>query len=240
MLTPGVGATKEAKRLSLAEAATLTKIPVLPHSYADARPLLAALQGPVAPENWRGALPITYHVGPGPARVHLKVSFNWDIKPIYDVIARIDVREPTVAPQREPPVPHLNFAPLDDAVDRLTESADVYAKALHRARVDGRWTVPDETLRKVNTLLLTSERWLAHPGGLPGRDWFKHLIYAPGLYSGYAVKTMPGVREAIELKNWQEAETEVTRVAQALVNEAALIEAASHLLVDGSNSAPPR
>jgi N-acetylated-alpha-linked acidic dipeptidase len=88
-LTPGVGATKDARRLPLSEAATLTKIPVLPISYGDAQPLLAALKGPVAPERWRGALAITYHVGPGPAKVHLKAKFNWDTKTIYDVIARI-------------------------------------------------------------------------------------------------------------------------------------------------------
>jgi N-acetylated-alpha-linked acidic dipeptidase len=88
-LTPGVGATKDAKRLKLSEVTTLTKIPTLPISYGDAQPLLAALTGPVAPENWRGALPITYRVGPGAAKVHLKVSFNWDTKTLYDVIARI-------------------------------------------------------------------------------------------------------------------------------------------------------
>ncbi|MGA9625516.1 MAG: M28 family metallopeptidase [Bryobacteraceae bacterium] len=88
-LTPGVGATKDAKRLPLSEAVTLTKIPVLPISYGDAQPLLAALRGPVAPERWRGALPITYHIGPGPAKVHLRARFNWDTKTIYNVIARI-------------------------------------------------------------------------------------------------------------------------------------------------------
>ena len=69
-LTPGVGATPDAKRLALKDAKTLTKIPVLPISYGDAQPLLAALKGPVAPEEWRGALANTYHVGPGPAKVH--------------------------------------------------------------------------------------------------------------------------------------------------------------------------
>ena len=88
-LTPGVGATKDAKRLARSEAVTLTKIPVMPISYGDAQPLLAALKGPVAPQNWRGALPLTYHLGPGPSKVHLKLSFNWDLKPLYDVIARI-------------------------------------------------------------------------------------------------------------------------------------------------------
>jgi N-acetylated-alpha-linked acidic dipeptidase len=88
-LTPGVGATKDAKRLDIAEAKTITTIPVLPISYADAQPLLAAISGSVAPETWRGGLPLTYHVGPGPATVHLVVKSNWDIKPIYDVVAKI-------------------------------------------------------------------------------------------------------------------------------------------------------
>jgi len=86
-LTPGIGATADAKRLTIPEAKTITKIPVLPISYADALPLLSALKGPVVPEAWRGSLPITYHVGPGPTRVHLKVTSNWDTKPVYDVIA---------------------------------------------------------------------------------------------------------------------------------------------------------
>jgi N-acetylated-alpha-linked acidic dipeptidase len=88
-LTPGVGATADAKRLPISEAKTITKIPVLPISYADALPLLSALAGPVAPEKWRGALPITYHIGPGPAKVHLKVTSNWDVKPVNDVIATL-------------------------------------------------------------------------------------------------------------------------------------------------------
>ena len=86
-LTPGIGATVDAKRLTIPEAKTITKIPVLPISYADALPLLSALKGPVVPEAWRGSLPITYHVGPGPTKVHLKVTSNWDTKPVYDVIA---------------------------------------------------------------------------------------------------------------------------------------------------------
>jgi N-acetylated-alpha-linked acidic dipeptidase len=86
-LTPGVAATKDAKRLPLSEAATLTRIPTLPLSWDDARPLLESLGGPVAPEDWRGALPITYHLGPGPARVHLKAAFDWKTRPVRDVIA---------------------------------------------------------------------------------------------------------------------------------------------------------
>jgi N-acetylated-alpha-linked acidic dipeptidase len=88
-LTPGYASTKDAKRLDRSVATNLLKIPVLPISYSDAEPLLRALEGPVAPEEWRGALPITYHIGPGKANVHLKVSFNWQIRPAYNVIAKI-------------------------------------------------------------------------------------------------------------------------------------------------------
>jgi N-acetylated-alpha-linked acidic dipeptidase len=86
-LTPGIGATENAKRLDRAEAPNLLKIPVLPISYHDAKPLLAALEGPVAPDNWRGALPFTYHIGPGKTKVHLKLAFDWKIVPAYNVIA---------------------------------------------------------------------------------------------------------------------------------------------------------
>ncbi|HTS59152.1 MAG TPA: M28 family metallopeptidase [Terriglobales bacterium] len=88
-LTPGVGATSDAKRLAIRDAKTITRIPVLPVSWGDALPLLSALQGPVVPEPWRGGLSVTYHVGPGPAKVHLKVSSNWDLKPVNDVIATL-------------------------------------------------------------------------------------------------------------------------------------------------------
>jgi N-acetylated-alpha-linked acidic dipeptidase len=88
-LTPNIGATKDAKRLTREEAPTLMKIPVMPIAYADALPLLRAMGGPVAPEAWRGALPITYHLGPGPAKVHLKLQFDWKLAPAYNVIARM-------------------------------------------------------------------------------------------------------------------------------------------------------
>ena len=89
VLTPGYGATKNAKRLDRKDAPTITKIPVLPISYEDALPLLAALEGQVAPPSWRGALPITYHIGPGPAKVHLKLTFDWQLKPAHNVIATL-------------------------------------------------------------------------------------------------------------------------------------------------------
>ncbi len=88
-LTPFIGATEDAKRLNIKDAPTLCKIPVIPISYGDAVHFLSSIEGPVAPENWRGALPITYHIGPGKTIVHLKVEFNWDMVPLYDVIAKI-------------------------------------------------------------------------------------------------------------------------------------------------------
>lgn len=88
-LTPGVGATENATRLKQSEAPNLLKIPVIPISYGDAQPLLEALGGPVAPASWRGALPITYHVGPSTAKVHLKLSFDWKMVDCHNVIAKM-------------------------------------------------------------------------------------------------------------------------------------------------------
>jgi N-acetylated-alpha-linked acidic dipeptidase len=89
VLTPGVGATSKARRLKQSDVEVITKVPVMPISYRDALPLLSALRGAVVPAEWRGSLPITYHFGPGPAKVRMKVSSNWDMTTIYNVIARL-------------------------------------------------------------------------------------------------------------------------------------------------------
>jgi N-acetylated-alpha-linked acidic dipeptidase len=88
-LTPGIGATKEARRIPMEEVRVMQKIPVLPISYEDAQPLLANLGGAVVPEEWKGALPLTYHFGPGPAKVDLSLRFDNQVRPIHDVIVRI-------------------------------------------------------------------------------------------------------------------------------------------------------
>jgi N-acetylated-alpha-linked acidic dipeptidase len=503
-LTPGVGATADAKRLSVKEARSISKIPVLPISYGDAQPLLAALKGPMAPVEWRGGLPIPYHVGPGPAKVHLKVEFNWDLKPVYDVIAKIpgseapdewiirgnhhdawvngaedpvsgqaplleearalgtllkqgwrprrtiiyaawdgeepmllgstewveqhadelrqhaavyinsdsngrgllnmdgshsleqfingvardiedpetkmsawqrlhlsriakaksaddrkelrqradlrigalgsgtdftgfldhigvatlnlsygsedeggiyhsiyddfywythfsdydfvygralsqtvgtsvmrladsevlpfdfvdfadtvqkytkdlekllsdkqeeirernqeleegvfkatlDPRRPTVAPPKEDVPPHLNFAPMQNAGESLARNAEHYKQALqHRQSALGE--ADAGLLRALNQKLIESERKLTNDDGLPRRPWYQHLLYAPGVYSGYEVKTVPGVREGIEQKRYLEAEQEIARVAKALEDESALIDSVAQLL----------
>jgi N-acetylated-alpha-linked acidic dipeptidase len=501
-LTPGVGATPEAKRLPISEAKSITKIPVLPISYGDAQPLLAALAGPMAPEPWRGTLPIPYHVGPGPAQVHLKVAFNWDIKPVYDVIAKIpgsvapdewiirgnhhdawvngaedpisaqvslleearslslllkqgwkprrtiiycawdgeepmllgstewvethaeelrehgavyintdgndrgilmvngshtleqfingvardvedpetkltvwqraqqsaiadaksaddrkelrqradlrigalgsgsdytafidhigvatmdiqyggeddsgiyhsiyddfywythfsdtdfvygralaqtvgtsvmrladaellpldfvnfadtmewytkdlqklladkqneirernqevdegmfkatfDPRRPTVAPAKEEIPPHLNFAPMQNAVDSLTRAAKHYQQALSQKQASLGDDAMAAKLGALNRELMESERRLTNADGLPRRPWYKHLLYAPGVYSGYGAKTIPGVREGIEQKKYAEADAEIVRVGKALEDESTLIESAA-------------
>jgi N-acetylated-alpha-linked acidic dipeptidase len=502
-LTPGVGATADAKRLDIKDVTTLTKIPVLPISYADAQPLLAALRGPVVPEPWRGALPITYHFGPGPTRVHLKLAFNWNRVPIHDVIARMqgstypdewvirgnhhdawvngagdpgsgmsvvleearalgelakqgwrpkrtliyaawdgeeqallgstewvedhdkDLREhavayinsdgtqrgffnpsgshslehlvnsvardvedpetkmsvwkrsqarsiargsrdernearsradlriaalgsgsdyssflqhngvpsldlrfggldnndgvyhsiyddyyyytrfldtdfaygrtlaqvagsmmirladadllpfeftnlsdtvqtyvkeleallktqqddarernkqidegiftaindpkrPLQAPKKEVVAPALNFAPLENAADALTQAAARYRAAADTAQP--KLALNTSAVRAVNVRLMQAERQLTDDAGLPKRPWYRHLLYAPGLYTGYAVKTMPGVREAIEQKEYAAAEIEIVRVAKALEREAAFLDSISSSL----------
>jgi N-acetylated-alpha-linked acidic dipeptidase len=503
-LTPGWGATKDAKRLPIKGNPLITKIPVLPISYGDAKPLLAAIGGQTVPREWRGGLPITYHVGPGPAKVHLKVTSNWDIKPIYDVIARIpgsefpdqwiirgnhhdawvngaedplsgqvsvleearsmselvrqgwkpkrtiifcswdgeepgllgstewvethqdelrkkavmyinsdtnsrgflgmegshsleqfinsvakDVPDPetnlsvlrraqlreiansegdkrqeardrpdlrmgdlgsgsdyspfvdfagiasvnlgfggesgggiyhsiyddfywythfgdtkfvyeralaqtagtalmrmadaqllpfdfhdfadtvhmyvgelhkylkdqqtqitetnreldegvfaavadptktSVPPERKAVPPNLNFAPLDDADANLTQSTARFEQALATAEANGAISLDAATLAQVNALLIESERKLTLDAGLPGRPWYKHQIYAPGAYTGYGVKTLPRVREAMEQDQWEEADKQIPVVAQLLREEAALIDQATGLL----------
>jgi N-acetylated-alpha-linked acidic dipeptidase len=504
-LTPGIGATKNAKRLDVKDAPTLTKIPVLPISYADAQPLLASLTGAIAPDSWRGALPITYRIGPGPGKVHLKVKFNWDIKPAYDVIAKIpgstnpdewivrgnhhdgwvngaedptsgmvaeleearaigellksgwkpkrtivycawdgeepgllgstewaeehaeelqkhavvyinsdsnsrgyfgvsgshtleklindvardvqdpetklsvwkrhqlralsqartaeqrqeirqrtdlripalgsgsdytaflqhdgiaslnigfggedeggiyhsiyddfywythfsdsdfvygralaqaggtavlrladadllpfeftnfadtlqmyvrelkqlsqqtqeeirernrqieegvftataDPRKPTKPPAAEAVAPHLNFAPLENAADAISRSAAEYHKALARANENGGAALASASIAEVNGMLRESERKFTTQEGLPNRSWFKHQLYAPGYYTGYAVKTIPAVREAIEAKQWKLAEQSIGVVARVLEAEAALISSAASKL----------
>lgn len=120
----------------------------------------------------------------------------------------------------------MNFAPLENALDTLGKSAEHYKTAFKKAQESG-FPGSDGQLMDLNAKLIQSERTLTDAAGLPGRPWYKHLIYAPGIYSGYAPKTMPGVREGIELRHWQEADAEIVRVAHVLQSEAALVDSAS-------------
>ena len=125
--------------------------------------------------------------------------------------ATFDPRRPTVAPQHEEVPPHLNFAPMENAVEKLSHECRALSQgAVSRSRSalsERQWS----PLRALNAKLIESERKLTNDDGLPRRPWYKHLLYAPGVYSGYGVKTVPGVREGIEQKKYAEAEQEIAR-----------------------------
>ena len=136
--------------------------------------------------------------------------------------ALYDPKKKLVPPPSEPIPPYLNFAPLDQASDDLTAAAQDFDKVLAAAG--------GNAPAGLNADLIQSERKLLNETGLPNRPWFKHLIYAPGFYTGYGVKTIPGVREAIEQKDWKEAAAQIVRVSQALEHEADLLKQATKLL----------
>jgi N-acetylated-alpha-linked acidic dipeptidase len=144
--------------------------------------------------------------------------------------ATFDPRRPTIAPVREEVPPHLNFAPMQNAVDSLTRSAKHYQHALSQKQASFGDDAVTAKLGALNRALIETERRLTNADGLPRRPWYKHLLYAPGVYTGYGVKTVPGVREGIEQKRYVEAEQEIVRVAKALEDESALIESAAREL----------
>jgi N-acetylated-alpha-linked acidic dipeptidase len=133
----------------------------------------------------------------------------------------------SVPPKAEAEPPHLNFAPLDNGMDALSHSADRYQSAFTKAQQGGGAALARASLARVNGELLRSERALTDPDGLPGRPWFKHQLYAPGFYKGYGVKTIPAVREAIEQKQWSQADRSMASVGKVLENTAATIDRAA-------------
>ncbi len=142
-----------------------------------------------------------------------------------------DPKRPTNAPPRLDVPPHLGFAPLQNAAEALTAAAKRYEKAIQKRA--GGDEVKGPALSRLNATLIQAEHKLTSPSGLPGRPWFQHLIYAPGQYTGYGVKTLPGVREAIEQKRWAQADEQIVRAAAALEEEARLVESAAELVEKG-------
>jgi N-acetylated-alpha-linked acidic dipeptidase len=140
--------------------------------------------------------------------------------------ATSDPRQPTHAPNRETTPLYLNFAPVQNAIDALERASTDYEHVLQRAQQNGGAALARPAVSAVNLRLMQAERAMTNASGLPGRPWYKHLLYAPGLYTGYGVKTMPGAREAIEQGRWDEANTELGRIATALEAEAALVRSA--------------
>jgi N-acetylated-alpha-linked acidic dipeptidase len=141
--------------------------------------------------------------------------------------ATSDPKKPFVPPVPDEVPPHLNFAPLQNAMDALNRGAERYQRAYAQAEANGGKALGRASLAQVNMLLLQGERALTDSNGLPGRPWFKHQLYAPGFYTGYGVKTVPAVREAIEQKQWSTAEESIQRVSKVLENEAGVIDRAA-------------
>ncbi|HEX5575766.1 MAG TPA: transferrin receptor-like dimerization domain-containing protein, partial [Gemmatimonadales bacterium] len=144
-------------------------------------------------------------------------------------VAINDPRQPTLAPAREEVPPHLNFSSLENAADRLKRAADGYEDALGRIGSKAGVLTPENT-GELNRQLLQVERLLAPGKGLPRRPWYRQVLSAPGWYTGYSPKTLPGITEAIEGKRWREGEDEAARVAQALDEESAAIERLTGML----------
>ena len=142
-----------------------------------------------------------------------------------------DPKQTFVVPEKRPPVPFLNFAPLANALAKLKQSARDYDKTLGAATREG-MPLPEAKRRALDALLMKAERALTREEGLPQRPWFKHHVYAPGQYTGYGVKTLPGVREAIEERNWTEANKQIQIVAGVLERFAAEIDRAAATLRD--------
>ena len=140
---------------------------------------------------------------------------NKEIKGVFSAIADLNGRWYLEGGGRSAV---LNFAPLRNGLDKLQRSTEHYERAVQKLALD------KKPLAGVNRSLAQVERALTLPDGLPGRPWFKHQIYAPGMYTGYGVKTIPGVREAIEQKNWKQADEQCLRAGKVLENEAAAIE----------------
>lgn len=140
----------------------------------------------------------------------------------------LDPTKAVIAPEMKDPVPHLNFAPIQNALLRLQESTETYQKAWEKSQQGS--AVSKSDAEKLNKILLKTERFLTSENGLPRRDWYKHKIYAPGFYTGYGVKTLPGIREAIEQRFWNEVDQEMTILATTLNNFSDQIDQATQLL----------
>jgi N-acetylated-alpha-linked acidic dipeptidase len=146
-----------------------------------------------------------------------------------------DPRDPRRAPKAQSPAPHLNFAAIQNATDSLTRVAERYEKAYTTLQGS---SASGAALAQVNALLKQSDQVMLIPEGLPKRPWYQHALYAPGYYTGYGVKTMPGVREAIEQRDWKLADEQIVKLSAALLRESDLIARATRLLEQATGAKP--
>jgi N-acetylated-alpha-linked acidic dipeptidase len=153
---------------------------------------------------------------------------------VYEAVD--DPTQKWVAPKRLDAVPYLNFSPLENAVATLKASSAAYSKAIAAATAGGK-EPPPEVQARLDDVLMKAERSLTTTQGLPRRPWYVHQIYAPGYYTGYGVKTLPAIREAIEQRQWKEAEQQMSVVAGAIEGFAREIDRATALLGPGTAAA---
>jgi N-acetylated-alpha-linked acidic dipeptidase len=138
--------------------------------------------------------------------------------------ATSDPKLKLVPPPKQPVPPFLNFAPLENGVAALQRTTEMFDKALTQASENGGAALARASLKEVNDRLVMLERVFLLGDGLPNRPWFQNQIYAPGFYTGYGVKTLPGVREAIEQSQWKLADEQIVRVGKVLDNAGEAIE----------------
>jgi N-acetylated-alpha-linked acidic dipeptidase len=141
--------------------------------------------------------------------------------------ATADPKKTVVPPPAEVVPPFMNFAPLENALETLDHSAQRYSLALEKAEAQGGAGLAGALLQTVNEKLLRTERSFTSPDGLPERPWFRHQIYAPGAYTGYGAKPLAAVREAMDKKDWKQADAQIPRIGRILEAEAAAIDAAA-------------
>ena len=137
-----------------------------------------------------------------------------------------DPTQPFVAPQPKAEIPYINFAPLQNRLADLKKSMAAYQAALQTTSAGANQQAA------VNAILKNIERSLTREQGLPRRPWYKHHIYAPGFYTGYGVKTLPGVREAIEERNFGEAQAQIEILSDVLGGFIREMDKATLLLKD--------
>ena len=153
----------------------------------------------------------------------------------YELAA--DPTKTYVPPEEQSAVPYINFAPLQNALTHLEQSAKDYDDAV-KERITSGEVLTRDMAESLNRILISTERMMTYEEGLPRRPWFKHQIYAPGFYTGYGVKTLPGIREGIEQRTWEVVEKYVEIVAAALNRVAGAIDRAAEVVreeaTDGS------
>jgi N-acetylated-alpha-linked acidic dipeptidase len=115
------------------------------------------------------------------------------------------------SPKAKDAVPFLNFSELENTMVQLKTSAEEFQKLYGSGT-----QLPSDKQKELNAILFKVERSLINEKGLPRRSWYKHQVYAPGYYTGYGVKTLPGIREAIEQRNWKEAQENIEIVSKTM------------------------